>query len=50
MIFHKTNEIFLVKSFTFVHLPCTLLTFASAISDFKIIPPNFSYAQTILKF
>jgi hypothetical protein len=47
MIFH---EIFLVKSFTFVHLQCTLLTFAFVITDFFICLQNFGFAQTILKF
>ncbi len=37
---HETNKIFLIKSFTFVHLQCTLLTFAFTfpISDFEIWP------------
>ncbi len=44
------NKIFFVKTFTFVHLGCTLLTFAFAVSDFKIRLQNFSFAWTILKF
>ncbi len=50
MIFHETSKIFLVKLFPFVKLQCTLLTFAFAISDFKIWLKNFGFVQTILKF
>jgi hypothetical protein len=50
MIFHNTNKIFLVKSFTFVYLQCTLLTFVFTISDFEIWLQNFSFAQTISNF
>ncbi len=40
------NYNFLVKSFTFVHLGCSWLTFAFAINYFKIWPQNFGFAQT----
>ncbi len=38
-IFHKTNEIFMVKSFTFVHFHSFMIyfvDFAFAISDFDM--------------
>jgi hypothetical protein len=50
MIFHETNEIFLVKYLAFIQLRCTLLTFAFAISDFESRPQNFSFIWTDSKF